>query len=94
MPFEMRNAQFCEIIILCMLGNFLSSAAAKSTCLKKSFMIPIRVSKSLDPGQAHHFVGPDLGPNCLQRLSADNTCRQRVKALHLCHSFSGAVEFR
>ena len=24
------------------------------------------------------FVGPDLGPNCLQRLSADNTSRQRV----------------
>ena len=22
-----------------------------------------------------HFVGPDLGPNCLQRLSADDTCR-------------------
>ena len=31
-----------------------------------------RVSKSLDPDQAQHFVGPDLGPNCLQRLSADN----------------------
>ena len=31
----------------------------------------IRVSKSLDPDQARHFVGPDLGPNCLQRLSAD-----------------------
>ena len=28
--------------------------------------------KSLDPDQAQHFVGPDLGPNCLQRLSADN----------------------
>ena len=31
----------------------------------------IRVSNSLDPDQARHFVGPDLGPNCLQRLSAD-----------------------
>ena len=29
-------------------------------------------SSSLDPDQARHFVGPDLGPNCLQRLSADN----------------------
>ena len=29
------------------------------------------MSKSLDPDQARHFVGPDLGPNCLQRLSAD-----------------------
>ena len=24
-------------------------------------------------------VGPDLDPNCLQKLSADNTSRQRVK---------------
>ena len=31
----------------------------------------IQVSKSLDPDQADIFVGPDLGPNCLQRLSAD-----------------------
>ena len=27
----------------------------------------MRVSNSLDPDQARHFVGPDLGPNCLQR---------------------------
>ena len=25
----------------------------------------------LDPDQDRQFVGPDLGPNCLQRLSAD-----------------------
>ena len=31
------------------------------------------MSNSLDPDQARHFVGPDLGPNCLQWLSADNT---------------------
>ena len=24
-------------------------------------------------------VGPDLGPNCLQRLSVDGTIKQRVK---------------
>ena len=24
------------------------------------------VAKNLDPDQARHFVGPDLGPNCLQ----------------------------
>ena len=29
------------------------------------------MSNSLDPDQARQFVGPDLGPNCLQRLSAD-----------------------
>ena len=32
----------------------------------------VRVSNSLDPDQARSFVGPDLGPNCLQRLSADD----------------------
>ena len=36
------------------------------------FFNPIRVSNSLDQDQARHFVGPDLGPNCLQGLSADN----------------------
>ena len=43
------------------------------------FRNTIRVSNSLDPDQAQHFVGPDLGPNCLQRLSADDTLSwQRV----------------
>ena len=27
---------------------------------------------SLDQDQARHFVGPDLGPNCLQRSSAED----------------------
>ena len=34
------------------------------------FFNSIRVSNSLDPDQAWHFVGPGLGPNCLLRLSA------------------------
>ena len=29
------------------------------------------MSNSLDPDQDRQNVGPDLGPNCLQRLSAD-----------------------
>ena len=33
-------------------------------------MYNIRVTNSLDPDQTGHFVGPDLGPNCLQGLSA------------------------
>ena len=48
---------------------------SKSTLSKNSF---IRVSNSLDPDQARHFVEPDLGPNYLQRLSADDYGRQRV----------------
>ena len=43
---------------------------------------------SLDPNQARNFVEPDLGPNCLQRLSADDKSRrssgQRVKYRTTC----------
>ena len=35
-------------------------------------MNTIRVSNVLGRGQDLHFVGPDLGPNCLQRLLADD----------------------
>ena len=37
------------------------------------------MSNSLDPDQARHFVRLDLSPNCLQRLSADDTCKERVE---------------
>ena len=33
----------------------------------------------MDPAQARRFVGPDLGRNCLQRLSADDTGRYNDK---------------
>ena len=36
----------------------------------------IRVLNRLDPDQDRHFVSPDMGPNCLQRSSADYTSRQ------------------
>ena len=36
------------------------------------------MSNSLDPDQARHFVGPDQGLNCLQRLSADDASRESV----------------
>ena len=73
-----------------MFHAFLSSADFfKITFFRKSFRNTIRVSNSLNPDQAQHFVGPDLGPNCLQRLSADDTnvtpdlgsnCLQRLSA--------------
>ena len=42
------------------------------------------MSNSMDPDQARRFVGPDLGLNCLQRLSAEKvtkftTSGKRVK---------------
>ena len=39
------------------------------------------MSNSLDPDQARRFVGPDLGSNCLPKLSADDTGRQRVNEI-------------
>ena len=68
---------------LSMLGNFACLFVvcwffSKSTFSKKNFRNIIRVSNSLDPDQNRHSVGPDLGPNCLQRQSADDTSRQRV----------------
>ena len=37
------------------------------------------MSDSLDPDQIRPFVGSDLGPNCLNMLSADDTSSQRVQ---------------
>ena len=37
---------------------------------QNSFRNTIRVSNSLDRDQDRQFVGPDLSPNCLQRLFA------------------------
>ena len=51
---------------------------SKSTFGKNSFRNTITVSNSLDQDQARCSVGPDLGPNCLQRLSADDTSFQLV----------------
>ena len=50
---------FCYLLII----------FSKSTFSKDAFKNTIRVSNSLDK----HFVMLDLGPNCLQRLSADDT---------------------
>ena len=63
-----------------MMGNFfmllLSSADFfKINFLKKNHSGTLKVSNSLDPAQDRRFVGPDLHPNCIQRLSADNNVR-------------------
>ena len=34
------------------------------------------MSNSLDPDQTYFFVMTGLGPNCLEKLSADDTSRQ------------------
>ena len=57
-----------------LLYTLLSSADifSKSTFFKKIFQERIH-SVNLDPDQARNLVGPGLGPNCLPRLSADDT---------------------
>ena len=51
----------------------------------------IRVSNSLEPGQTRRFVGPDLGPNRLQRILADDSSRLRVKDKNLINCVQMAV---
>ena len=43
----------------------------------------IRVSNSFDPDQVLHFVWSDPCPNCLQRLSVEDTSKEKVKYLWL-----------
>ena len=50
----------------------------KINFFEKFFQELPSVSNSLNPDQARHFVGPDLGPNCLQKLSVDDIKRHRV----------------
>ena len=63
----------------CMLGNwacfFVVCDFFKIKFFDFFFRNTIKMSDSLDPDQARHFVGLDLGQNCLQRLSADDTSR-------------------
>ena len=74
-------------LTLCLLGNFacfLSSAHfffKINLFFKKIRNYIIKVSKRLDPDQARRHVGPDLGPSCLQRLSADDASRQIPKGI-------------
>ena len=43
-------------------------------------MLYLQCVNSIDPDQAQHFVGPDLGPDYLQRLwSAADTSMQRIQ---------------
>ena len=61
---------FCHLLIFFKINFF-----------EKFFQEYNRVSDSLDPNQTGHFVGPDLNPNYLQNLLADNTSRQRVNLI-------------
>ena len=48
---------------------------------KNHFRNTIRVSKGLEPDQDRLSVGPDLDPNCLQRLPTD-PCKEKVRQVY------------
>ena len=49
----------------------------------KYFRNTIKVSNSLDPGQARYFVGPGLGPNCLQNVISRRHLEAKSKAFYV-----------
>ena len=70
-------------LTLCMVGNFSCLCCRlliffflkKIRFSKDSFRNTIRVSNDLGPDQDRYLVSPDLGPNCLQRLAADDNVK-------------------
>ena len=62
------------------------------------------MSNSFDADQARRFVGPDLGPNGLKGISADDTSRQIVelrsglssacRCHDTCTSFTNAIYWK
>ena len=72
----------CSILLLLFFLTLLLCHITSNSLNAVYFLNTIRVSNSMDPDQARHFVRPDLGPNCLQRFSADDKVAasgQRVK---------------
>ena len=57
---------------LCMLILLWFDDFSKLTFSKNCFKNTFRVSNYLDPVQDRHPVGPELGPNCLQRSLAED----------------------
>ena len=49
------------------------------------------MSNSLDPDQDRHSVIPDLGPNCLQRLTADDKNQLLFHHVYITHQNSYEV---
>ena len=77
------NTDSEHLLTLCMLGNFSRFHCRLLTFFKVNFFKKFfqghtfRVSYCLDTDQDRHYVSPDLGRNCLQRLSADGKSRRQ-----------------
>ena len=68
-----------------MLGNFSCFCCHlltffKINYFKEFFRNTVRVLNGLDPDQDRHYVSPDLCPNCLQKLSADDKSSRTRKS--------------
>ena len=82
-----------SFLTLCMLGNFSCPLLTffRINFFKKSFRNIIRVPNSIDSDQDRHPVSPDLGPNCLQSLSADDKIHRYTIENHFYHSLAYAM---
>ena len=69
-PEHSNNQQTAGIVFkFCIQGNFSCfKLFFKINFFQKSFGNTFRVSNGLDSDQARHHVGPDLGPNSLQKV--------------------------
>ena len=82
-----------------MLGNFLccymllSSDFFQNELFQKilSDRNTYRVSNNLDPDRDRHSVSPDLGPKCLQRLSAEDQVAASKERVNILFVFSSKL---
>ena len=82
MKSSMHKEYTYEILKLCISSNFACFWSSAVFFQNQHFrkIKDTRVSNILDPDQARQNVGPDLDPNCLQKLSADEkSCRWQTK---------------
>ena len=60
-----------------LLSSALLTFICKINLSNQFFQEHYQSANCLDPDLDRHSVGPDLGPNCLQRLSADDKTQRR-----------------
>ena len=81
------KSPWCKLLQLIArwVSNVVCWLFSKLTFSKNSFTNTIRVSNSFDLDQNRRYVGPDLGPNCLQRLTEeDKVVAQQGKSSPSC----------
>ena len=59
-------------MLLLLSADFFQNIKKKKKRFFQEYHQSVNLSNCLDPDQDLHFVDPDLGSNCLKRLSADD----------------------